>query len=61
MIRTMLKMLAVFLAFSFSNVALTTSALAAKPQGCKEGTTKIPGDGRRCKCSGGEWDCKKIR
>ncbi len=61
MIRTMLKMLAVFLALSFSNTVLTTSALAAKPQGCKEGTTKIPGDGSRCKCSGGEWDCKKIR
>ena len=47
MIRTMLKILTVFLAFSFSNVALTTPALAAKPQGCKEGTTKSPGDGRR--------------
>lgn len=61
MIRTMLKMLAVFLALSFSNAVLSTSALAAKPQGCKAGTTKIPGDGTRCKCSGGEWECKKIR
>ncbi|CAG0972221.1 hypothetical protein RHDC1_01343 [Rhodocyclaceae bacterium] len=61
MIRTVLKMLAVFLALSFSNAVLSTSALAAKPQGCKEGTTKIPGDGSRCKCSGGGWDCKKIR
>ncbi|MBK6629610.1 MAG: hypothetical protein IPG33_00460 [Betaproteobacteria bacterium] len=61
MIRTMLKMLAVFLALSFSNAVMTTSALAAKPQGCKEGTTKIPGDGRRCKCSGGQWSCEKIR
>lgn len=61
MIRTMLKMLAVFLALSFSNAVLTTSALAAKPQGCKAGTTKIPGDGSRCKCSGGQWECKKIR
>jgi hypothetical protein len=57
----MLKMLAVFLALSFSNAVLSTSALAAKPQGCKAGTTKIPGDGTRCKCSGGEWECKKIR
>ena len=61
MIRTVLKMLAVFLALSFSNAVLSTSALAAKPQGCKEGTTKIPGDGSRCKCSGGQWECKKIR
>ena len=61
MIRTMLKILAVFLALSFSNAVLSTSALAAKPQGCKAGTTKIPGDGTRCKCSGGQWECKKIR
>jgi hypothetical protein len=61
MIRTMLKMLAVFLALSFSNAVLSTSALAAKPQGCKAGTTKIPGDGTRCKCSDGQWECKKIR
>ena len=58
---TAVKKLAVFLALSFSNAVLSTSALAAKTQGCKEGTTKIPGDGSRCKCSGGGWDCKKIR
>ena len=61
MIHNVLKMLAVVLVVSFSNTVLTTPALAQKPEGCKAGTTKIPGDGRRCKCSGGTWDCKKIR
>jgi hypothetical protein len=51
----------VLLAVSFSNAVMTVPAWAAKPTKCKDGTTKIPGDGRRCKCSGGEWSCEKVR
>ena len=61
MIRHLPKILAVLLTVSFSNVVMTTPAWAQKQDKCKEGTTKIPGDGKRCKCEGGTWECKKIR
>lgn len=61
MLRSILKVLSLLLAVSFSNAVMTVPAWAAKPTKCKDGTTKIPGDGRRCKCAGGEWSCEKIR
>jgi len=61
MSRSILNVLAICLVVTFTNAVVTPAAWAQKKTGCKAGTTKIPGDGTRCKCVDGEWSCKKVR
>jgi len=62
MLRSMLNVFAALVVLVSMNMAITTPAFAQKKEGCKAGTTKIPGDGRRCTCSSdGTWSCEKVR